>query len=91
MTRRRRTVAIIVAVLVALYVVICLAVAWVLTMGTHSAITVAPAQVAAQHDDVSFPSRIDLLASNEHVHEYLAHPDAYMAAVYSFIDSQVQG
>jgi len=58
---KRRTVVIVAAALVALYAVISIAVAWVLTMGTHSAISIAPASIAAQHDDVSFPSREDHL------------------------------
>lgn len=58
---RRRTLLIVAATLVVLYAVISLAVAWVLTMGTHSASTIAPTSIGARYDDVSFPTRDDHL------------------------------
>ena len=60
--RRLRRPAIIVALaLLVIYVVVSLAVAWVLTKGTHKALDVAPTSIATTYQDVSFPSRVDHL------------------------------
>jgi pimeloyl-ACP methyl ester carboxylesterase len=51
----------VVAALLVLYAVISVALAWVLTSGTHTPNSVAPTSIAAAYEDVSFASRDDHL------------------------------
>jgi hypothetical protein len=49
-----------------------------------------PKRSEMYHASADRASRLLHLASDKHVKEYLAHPTAYMQAVYAFIDTQVQ-
>jgi pimeloyl-ACP methyl ester carboxylesterase len=59
--RPRRILLVVAAVLVVIYAVTSLAVAWVLTMGTHTASSVSASSIGPVFEDVSFPSREDRL------------------------------
>lgn len=41
------------------------------------------------HASPDHDSRLVYLASDQHVHEYLAHPAAYMQTVYDFVDAEL--
>jgi pimeloyl-ACP methyl ester carboxylesterase len=59
--RPRRILLVVAAVAVVLYVVTSVAVAWVLTMGTHTPLSVPATSIGRVDEDVSFPSRVDRL------------------------------